>query len=131
MILIDTSIIVSFWRTNDTGMKSIIDKNDICICGTVRAELYAGAKNDFDLQRIKIAISGFHECDAVASTWDLLGVNLYTLRKNGISVPFQDVLISTIGMQNNIPVWTSDNHFSRIAECITGVSLFKPDAGIR
>jgi predicted nucleic acid-binding protein len=93
--------------------------------------LYAGAKNDFDLQRIKIAISGFHECDAVATTWDLLGVNLYTLRKNGISVPFQDVLISTIGMQYNIPVWTSDNHFSRIAECITGVSLFKPDASIR
>lgn len=49
MILIDTSIIVTFWRTNNDDIKSIIEENDICICGVVRSELYAGARNDIDL----------------------------------------------------------------------------------
>jgi len=131
MILIDTSIIVTFWRTGNDVIKSIIEQNDVCICGVVRAELYAGARNDMDLQRIKLALSGFYEFEVHATTWELLGVNLYSLRKKGITVPFQDLLISTIGMQNKLPIWTSDQHFSRIAEIINGVVIFNPAAGAR
>jgi predicted nucleic acid-binding protein len=56
MILLDTSIVVTFWRTKDSVIKSVIEQNEIAICGAVRAELYAGARNDMDLQRIKNAL---------------------------------------------------------------------------
>ena len=50
MILADTNIFIDFWNSADDKIASIFEKEDVAICGVVRAELLHGAvsKKNFD-----------------------------------------------------------------------------------
>jgi len=50
--------------------------------------------------------------------------NLCQLRGKGITVPFQDALLATLAMQNDLAVWTYDKHFKLIAEEFPLLHLF-------
>ncbi len=52
MILIDTNIIIDFWKTGDENIKSVILNFPVYICGVVKAELCHGARNEKDLDSI-------------------------------------------------------------------------------
>ena len=49
------------------------------------------------------------------------------LRSNGITLPFQDVVIATIAMVNDAQVWTNDVHFSRMKTVMPSLKLFCND----
>jgi predicted nucleic acid-binding protein len=43
--------------------------------------------------------------------WEYLGEILYKLKEQGLTVPFQDGLISAVSIQHNCELWTLDKHF--------------------
>ena len=57
--------------------------------------------------------------------WQILGDNLYNLRKKGISVPFSDAIIATIALKHGIPIWTGDRHFLLIQSVLTGLNIYQ------
>ena len=122
--MIDTNIIVDFWKTGNEKIKSIIVKYPIYICGVVKAELCYGAKNDDDLFLILKSLSSFPEIDIQHRLWESIGINLFKLRTNGITVPFQDVIIATIAIENSLKVWTNDKHFENIQSVLKDLQLF-------
>jgi predicted nucleic acid-binding protein len=92
----------------------------------VKVELIHGAKSEKQKNKIKEALDEFIMLPVSEDTWDFLGDLLYELKTSGLTVPFQDVLIAAIAIENDCMLWTNDKHFSRIRKKVKGLRLFHP-----
>lgn len=125
MILVDTGIIIDFWKSPTDMMKRVLLEEKVAICGIVRAELMHGAKDKRDLSIISTALSDFEYISIEEPLWEDVGELLYRLRKKGITIPFQDVVISALCLKYNLSLWTNDKHFGFIKKEMRNLKLFK------
>lgn len=125
MILIDTNIIIDYWKTEDIKIKSVILKYPVYICGVVKAELCHGAKNENDFNNILKSLKSFPEIEINNKIWEIIGKNLYQLKNNGLTLPFQDVIIATLAIENSLMIWTKDNHFKKIQSVLNDLQIFE------
>ena len=94
----------------------------------MRAELLHGAVSAKDFANITTMLEAFDEFNLAISDWQILGDNLYNLRKKGISIPFSDAIIATTAIKHGISVWTGDKHFLLIQSALTGLNIYQtPD----
>ena len=128
MLMIDSNVIIDFWRHPTQQLKQVFIRHECCICGVQMAELLYGAVSDKDSSAIVQALSGFTMINIEESDWILLGNFLYKLRKKGISVPFPDALIACVSVKHNIPVWTHDKHFQYIQSVINDLQLYQEES---
>ena len=124
MILVDTSVIIEFWRRPAEKLKYVFENNEIVISGITKAELLYGARNKKDFAEIKNALSVFQAVSISESIWSRLGKNLFTLKQRGITVPFQDALIATIAIDEDLELWAYDKHYPMIKNILTDLRLF-------
>ena len=124
-ILADTNIFIDFWNNPTEDLKNVFIKEDIAVCGVVRAELLHGAVSAKDFANITTMLEAFDEFNLEIPDWQILGDNLYNLRKKGISVPFSDAIIATIALKHGIPIWTGDRHFLLIQSVLTGLNIYQ------
>ena len=125
MILADTNIFIDFWNNPTEDLKNVFIKEDIAVCGVVRAELLHGAVSAKDFANITTMLEAFDEFNLAISDWQILGDNLYNLRKKGISIPFSDAIIATIALKHGIPIWTGDRHFLLIQSVLIGLNIYQ------
>jgi predicted nucleic acid-binding protein len=118
MILVDTNIIIDFWKNPDQEKIDIFKNNEIAICHVILVELIHGAKSEKQKVKIKEALSEFHMLPIDEETWDFFGDLLYKLRTSGVTVPFQDALIAAVAIKNNCLIWTNDKHFPMISNVV-------------
>ncbi len=130
MILADTNIFIDFWNNPTEDLKNIFIKEDIAVCGVVRAELLHGAVSAKDFANITTMLEAFDEFNLEIPDWQILGDNLYNLRKKGISIPFSDAIIATTALKHGIPVWTGDKHFLLIQSVLTGLNIYQTPDGL-
>lgn len=123
-ILADTNIFVKYWKTNDFKIGEILQNEDVVICGAVRAELMHGARSKKEMSRIQTLLAVFDEMEMTESDWVLVGDNLNRLRMRGLTVPFPDGIIATMGLKYKLPIWTNDRHFTGMSEILTGLALY-------
>ncbi|MBR0090619.1 MAG: PIN domain-containing protein [Lachnospiraceae bacterium] len=126
MILADTNVFIDFWNHPTDELKAVFEREDIAICGVIRAELLHGAVSDNDFENITTMLEAFDEKNIIADDWQLLGNHLYKLRKSGLTVPFSDAIIATLAIKHDIPIWTSDKHFAMIKNVLTELVLYQP-----
>ena len=124
MILVDTNIIIGFWRHPDENTAHIFATEDIAICGVVKAEILHGAHSLEDCKRILAALADFPCLDMRPADWEILGRNLYLLRSHGITVPFQDAVIATMAISNHTRLWTIDKHFAMIKTMLPELEIY-------
>ena len=125
MIRADTNIFIDFWNNPTEDRKNVFIKEDIAVCGVVRAELLHGAVSAKDFANITTMLEAFDEFNLEIPDWQILGDNLYNLRKKGISVPFSDAIIATIALKHGIPIWTGDRHFLLIQSVLIGLNIYQ------
>jgi predicted nucleic acid-binding protein len=125
MILLDTTVLVDCLRTPSQKLRGVSRREEIAISGVTREEVLHGAKNAQDFQRLLYALDRFHQVPIDGDTWNRLGRNLYSLRGQGIAVPFPDALIATVAIQQGLEIWTRDAHFARIQTAIPDLRLFR------
>lgn len=123
-ILADTNIIIDFIRTGDSAIQNVFQTEEIILCGIVKAELLHGAVSKKDAEHLEKILNVFSSVDMEPEDWNPVGKRLYQLRVNGISLPFQDVLISHLAIKNDLPVWTGDKHFEKIKEIFPELKLW-------
>ena len=75
---------------------------------------------------ISEALSDFEYIPLDESIWDEVGKLLYRLRKNGITLPFQDAVLCALTLRYNLLLWTNDNHFALIKTVTKDLRLFSP-----
>lgn len=125
MILTDTSVVVVFLRGPTVRLTTIIQTHQAAICGITLAEVYAGARNPADFTRLTTALSIFGTVPIPDTIWSNVGRNLALLRSQGITVPFTDVVIATVAIDNGLELWSYDAHFPMIQTVLPALKLFQ------
>ena len=88
MILVDTNIIINFWKNPSEKFADLFTNEDIVVCGIVKAELLHGARSEKDFKRIIEALSEFPYLEIGNDLWEFLGNVLFRLRKKWPYSPF-------------------------------------------
>jgi hypothetical protein len=126
VILVDTNIIIDFWNNASSALKSVFTEETAAICGIIKAELMHGAESEEDLLIISKALSDFEYIPLDEAIWDEVGGLSYRLRINGITVPFQDVVLCALALRHGLLLWSNDSHFALIKTVIKDLKLFNP-----
>jgi predicted nucleic acid-binding protein len=125
MILVDSSVVIDYLRTGDPKIPAVSRANGAAVCGVTRAEILHGARGSKDRQRLLTVLNAFGQVPTPDSLWDDVGDNLAALRAAGVTVPFQDVVIATVAIANDIELWTRDNQFTLIQRVLPRLRLFQ------
>lgn len=125
MILTDTSVVIDYLRTGDPRLQQIFVNYDAAICGVTRAEVLHGARDPAQLQQLIAGLNVFRQLPIPDSLWDKIGQNLAILRAAGLTIPFVDVVLATVAIENDIELWTRDAHFANIQSVLSALKLFQ------
>ncbi len=125
MILTDTSVVIDFVRSGDKKLRKIIVQQPAAVCGITRAEILHGAHDSRHRQRLVRALDLFGQVSCSEAIWDRVGDNLADLRAAGLTVPFADAIIATVGIHYDIEVWARDRHFADIQKVLPQLKLFQ------
>jgi predicted nucleic acid-binding protein len=124
MILLDTTVLIDYTRGKDAKLLSLINTLTLGICGVVRAESLAGCRSAADRKKLTSILNGFVQIPTPETYWDAVGDNLAELRRNGVTVPFPDAVIATLGILLDVEVWSRDPHFPTMQRFLPALKLF-------
>ncbi|HQP49214.1 MAG TPA: PIN domain-containing protein [Spirochaetota bacterium] len=125
LILVDSNIIIDFWKKPSASSRKIFEDENIAVCGIIQAELIHGAKTDKELTRIIQALDELIFLDIDREDWIDIGKFLNKLKKKGITIPFQDAIIAFIAVKYNAFIWSNDQHFKIIQSNVKQLRLLK------
>ncbi len=122
-ILVDTNILIDYLKNPTDNATKIFEQNEIATCGVIVTELLRGSKSSKETQKLKAALECFDYLDFEKSDWIEIAELFIKLKKSGVTVPFQDGIISYLAIKNNCKVWTKDAHFKVIQSVIPILEL--------
>jgi predicted nucleic acid-binding protein len=125
MILTDTSVIIDYLRGQDAKLLALVPSLPLALPGLVRAELLCGANSPKQRTVIEATLNSFIQVPFPEPLWDQVGDLLALLRTTGLTVPFQDVLVATLGVHLDVEVWTRDRHYPDIQKRLRSLRLFQ------
>lgn len=125
MILLDSNILIDYWRKPEELLKLNISKDKHSICGVVKSELLHGAKDDEEADRMLGFFQSFNLITVDEYDWEFSGMMLQNFRQEGYSIPVTDALIAYLGIKYDIPVWTKDHHFKLIQAVYPELKLYE------
>jgi len=116
-ILVDTTIWIEFFRQGSKigeSLEGLLMENGVWTCGIVLFEILQGIKSEGEKSKILILLSGLPYVEMTKALWERAAVLSASLRKSGVSLPLSDIFIATIAIENDLSVFTLDNHFAQI-----------------
>lgn len=125
MILVDTSVVIDYLRGRDVRLLALLPTVSVGLCGIVRAELLCGTRNPKHRRVLLQSLATFHQIPIPEAMWETVGDNLAILRMSGITVPFADAVIATLGLHLNLEVWTRDQQFTYMQRVLPALKLFQ------
>jgi len=124
MIIMDASVLIHYLRYGSSEILTVITSQECGICGITRAEILHGAKDLVDVYRLQEAMRPFISVAIPDTIWDQLGLNLMAMRRRGLPMPVQDVLLVTVAIDQGAPLWSFDSHFLAIQSVLPKLTLF-------
>lgn len=118
-VLVDTSVWIEFFRGNSligNNLEMLIIKDSVEICGVVLFELLQGIKSDSEKFKINDILSNLPYVEVNKIIWQKSAEIAFNIKKKGFTVPFSDILIAVLAIENNLSVFTLDKHFELISE---------------
>jgi predicted nucleic acid-binding protein len=125
VILVDTSVVIDYAQGKDAKLVALLPTLSVAVCGVVRAELLCGARDPRHRTTLAALLAPFQLLPTPEATWDTVGDNFATLRWQGITVPFPDIVIGTLAIENDIELWTRDPHFAMIQRVLAKLKLYQ------
>ena len=133
MILLDTSVLINYFRnTNDESvllLDEIIDRNiPYGICDFVYQELLQGTKSEKEFNILKEYLESlpFYYLNHGKESYEKTALINFTCRKYGITVRSTiDLLIAQIAIENNLFLLHSDKDFDFIATVIKELKIYR------
>lgn len=123
MILFDTNVIIDMINNEDDFHWTLLNQENCVVCGIVISELYSGIKNKKELSAIRLFINSVDSLPLEESDWKSLGEFICKLKKNGLSVPYQDAVIAYLSLKYNCKIATKDNHFKLMQKIERKINL--------
>jgi predicted nucleic acid-binding protein len=125
MILLDSGVIIDFLRIQDAKLAALFRSLPVAVCGVTRAEILHGSRSAADRQKLVVFLNAFQQVAIPDVLWNAVGDSLAALRRNGITVPFPDAIIATVGIENDFEVWSRDPHFPLMQTVLPRLKLFR------
>ncbi len=117
-VVVDTSVWVDFFRGRNEPvrieLRRLIKSNRAILVGMVMAEILQGIKSTTERENVESHFGALPYLEVSQTTWRSAAETAETLRSHGISLPFSDVLIATLAMEHELPVYSTDPHFTQI-----------------
>lgn len=127
MILADSNIMIDYFRSRTSELAKKIDSLSVAICGTVRAEILHGARDNAEIDGMLSAFATFDNLPNDDYDWDGVGFMLQTLREHGYRVPLPDAVIAFTAIKYDIPLWTNDRHFKTLQAFYPELKLYEEE----
>lgn len=124
MILLDTNVVIDMLNNENDRNWEIFQREDSLICGIVIAELYRGVRNSKEKKAVDLFVNSVDSISVNENEWKEIGLFISKLNENGITVPFQDAVISYIAIKNKCALLTRDKHFKLIKMSDNRLNLF-------
>ncbi len=125
-ILPDTCAWIDYFRPGATSLgtrlEEAINATAVYACGPVLYELVQGARSEKERAELTDALSALPFLEMTEALWVTAGQLSASLRKAGKTIPFSDILIAALALENNLAVMTVDEHFYTIP----GLTIHSP-----
>ena len=125
-VVLDTSVWLQFFRVGSSpeamAIRSLLVSDQVMLVGVVYAELLRGARNQEQLEALHDTLQSLPYTETNKYTWTLTGRILSSLDRTGERIPVPDALIAAIAIQNDLSVYTQDEHFDRVSD----LRLYEP-----
>ena len=115
--LADTTVWIEFFRGKPKiadHFEMLLIENIVCTCGVVMFELLQGIKSEGEKNKILSILATLPYFEMTQKLWQSAAELSLPLKKNGVSLPLSDIFISAIAIENDLSVYTLDNHFEQI-----------------
>jgi hypothetical protein len=116
-ILVDTTIWIEFFRARSKigdRLEMHLMENAVWTCGVVMFEILQGIKSEGEKNKILGVLAGLPYVEMTKKLWQSAAEISISLKKNGVNLPLSDIFISAIAIENDLSVYTLDNHFTQI-----------------
>lgn len=121
LYLVDTSVwleVLPPGRGSDTlrqRMDQLLVADQVATTGMVRLELLGGARTQEEWQRLSDLLSALHALPVEGEHWEAAARWGFQLRRQGVTVPFTDLLIGSVAARHGAVVLHLDHHFDLMA----------------
>jgi tRNA(fMet)-specific endonuclease VapC len=117
---IDTSVWIRFFRDEKTALtdtvEDLIRLNRVFTNGVVISELLVGARTEKERDNLALFWDGLNFLEMSRELFFEAGCHGFSLKRKGISVPFNDLIIAAHCLQEGLVLIDDDKHFGVIAE---------------
>jgi len=132
VVLVDSSAWIEAARKNGdlnckVALETLLDEDEAAITGPVRLEVLGGAR-PADRKKLQAYLSLLPFFPIEETDWRSAVGNSWALRDRGLAIPWNDLLVATLGMRLKFRVYAMDRHFDDMAP-ILGLGLYRPGPG--
>ncbi len=129
MVIVDTSTWIEFFRRDGDpavklAVRGLLDEFEATLCGPVELEFLGGAR-EHEREKIQKWFNILPYATNDQKLWRKAASHWATMRKNGVTIPWNDALIATITLEQGCRVYAVDKHFDAMAQPL-GLRLYKP-----
>jgi len=115
--LADTTVWIEFFRGKSKVadlIEMLLTENAVCTCGVVMFELLQGIKSEGEKNKILSILATLPYFEMTQKLWRSAAEVSLSLKMHGVSLPLSDIFIATIAVENDLSIYTLDNHFTQI-----------------
>ena len=134
IVLIDTSVWVDYlkYKTSERTdhLDTLLVNGSAAICAPVKAEVISGARSSEEYRKFVKWFNGFSDLAAPTDIWHLAAESRFQLARKGNQQQLIDLWIAHTAYAHNVPVWSLDDDFTRIAQHIP-FKIYSPPKSIK
>lgn len=94
---------------------ALLAADQVATTGMVRLELLGGARTTAEQSRLASLLAALHLLPIGEGLWNEAASLGFSLRRQGVVVPFTDLLIATVAIAHGASLLHRDRHFDLIA----------------
>lgn len=130
MVIVDTSAWIEFFRRDGNlrtklAVKGLLEEYEAMLCGPVEMEFLGGARPQ-ERPKLQAWFDIVPYAPNDQKLWRKAAANYSECRAKGLTAPWNDVLIATIGLETGNRVYSVDQHFDAMAKILPMLRLYEP-----
>jgi predicted nucleic acid-binding protein len=115
----DTCAWIDFFNNRQTplaiALERLLVQGEVHTCGAVKYELVQGVRTGAEEKILLHALQAVTHLEMTELLWIKAGRLSGALRKKGVTIPFSDILIALLALENDLTILTVDRHFEQVA----------------
>ena len=132
MVLVDSCVWIVAGKAHGdlkvkVALESLLDEFEAAFCGPIKLEVMGAVKKE-RRKPMTFFFSVIPYIPMSDTIWESAKQLSWKLRDAGLTLPWNDVVIACIALENDCRVYSLDHHFEEISR-VTGLSLYRPSYG--